>query len=42
MFGTHRPDAAAAHATLRHHLLILGCWVGAIRASTYVLDYLQQ
>ncbi len=37
-----RPDKAAAYAELRRHLLVLGLWVGAIRASTYALDYLQQ
>ena len=37
-----RPEKAAAYAELRRHLLLLGAWVGAVRASTYVLHYLNE
>jgi hypothetical protein len=42
MFQQRRPEASAAYAQLRRHLLMLGAWCGAVRAAPYVLDYLQR
>ena len=41
MFAPRRPEAAAADAPLRRHLMMLGAWCGLIRATPYVLQYLQ-
>ena len=41
MFAPRRPEASAAYAQLRRHLLMLGAWCAAIRAAPYALQALQ-
>ena len=41
MFAPRRPEASAAYAQLRRHLMMLGAWCGLIRAAPYALQYLQ-
>ena len=41
MFAPRRPEASAAYAQLRRHLVLLAAWCGVIRAAPYALQYLQ-